>query len=56
MTFGNVLGWIHIFDINKKKALSTHDHKFHTIYSLDFFQDLILVGDSYGNTAITDIR
>lgn len=56
MTFGNVRGQMNIFDIQRKQIISTHEYSFKTIFSLDFFQNLILVGDCGGQYAVTDIR
>ena len=55
MTFGNVVGKISIFDINKRKTITDNDYSLQAIYSLDFHENMLLAGDSFGNFAISDI-
>ena len=55
MSFGSCMGNVYLFDLNWKTIINTFKNEIGAVCSLDFKENLLLVGGDFGKVSLFDI-
>lgn len=50
------MGNVHLFDLNRKTVINTYRNEIGAVCSIDFKENLLLVGGDFGKVSLFDIR
>lgn len=55
MSFGSCMGNVYLFDLNRKTIINTFKNEIGAVCSIDFKENLVLVGGDFGKVSLFDI-